>query len=269
MMEPDVIKEHYKKLAKDFGSSKEMSMEDTFTKDAEIQDIIRCLCYFRTPQFRNNKVLEIGCGNGFTAQSISESVNFISYTGIDFCEELIKSASERNIPDYNFKVGNVLNLDFPDNSFDIVISERCLINLDSWEKQQQALSEIFRVLEKGGIYIMIECFTDGLDNINEARKVVGLDPITQKFFNKYLDKKDFTKYIKNKFFVYDEYDEKFAKIHKSNFLSTYYFGRSVLYPAVTLNKILKYNNKFVEFFSYMEPYGNYSYIQSIVLARIR
>jgi ubiquinone/menaquinone biosynthesis C-methylase UbiE len=262
----DIIKDHYIKSAKEFGKSKEMSMQDIFTKDAEIKDIVNVIDYFTYKKYCKN-ILEVGCGNGYTADILYNSLD-INYNGIDFCEDLVNLSKERNIDNYIFSLGDVCNLNFENNTFDLVFSERCLINLDSWDKQQKGLSEIYRVLKKGGIYIMIEGFTDGLNNLNEARRVVGLEPIKQKFFNKYFDKEKLMDCIKDKFIIYDEKDLKFTTLHKSNFLSTYYFGRSVLYPALVSNKNLEYNNKFVDFFSYMEPYGNYSYIQSLVFERV-
>lgn len=263
----DKIKDHYKKLANTLGTSKEMSMKDNFTRDAEIADILTCLSHFLLHK-KIPKVLEIGCGNGYTAQKINESIK-IDYTGVDFCEDLVELAINRNIENFTFITGNVLNLDFGDETYDIIFSERCLINLDSWKKQRRGMAEIYRVLKKGGIYIMIECFTDGLHNINEARRVLGLKAVEQPFHNKYFDKTAFMKDIRGKFVIYDDRHPEFAVIHKTNFLSSYYFGRSVLYPAINQNKEIEYNNKFVEFFTYMEPYGNYSYIQSLILEKVK
>lgn len=258
-MKNDIIKEHYSQLAHACGSSKDMSMEDNFTKESEIQTIITVLNYFNN----SSNILELGCGNGYTAHQIFSRCRNFNYAGIDYCEDLIKLSKDRNIPDYNFVVGNVLDLGFKNESFDIVFSERCLINLESWENQKRSLSEVFRVLKKGGIYLMIEGFTDGLNNLNEARRVVGLEPVQQKFFNTYFVKEYLMHYIKNKFIIYED-----PNIVQPNFLSTYYFGRSVLYPAVSINKKLEYNNKFVEFFSYLQPYGNYSYIQAFIFRKV-
>lgn len=260
----DVIKDYYVESAKKFGKSKEMSMQDIFTRDSEIKSITKVINYFIYKKYCKN-ILEVGCGNGYMADILYKSFD-INYNGIDFCDEMIELSKDRNLNDYMFSLGDVCNLNFKNEVFDLIFSERCLINLNSWDKQQKSLSEIYRTLKKGGIYIMVEGFTDGLNNLNEARRVVGLDPIEQKFFNKYFDKEKLMEYIKDKFIIYD--DPKFAILHKSNFLSTYYFGRSVLYSALAQNKNLEYNNKFVDFFSYMEPYGNYSYIQSLVFERI-
>lgn len=261
----DAIKEHYKQLAQTFGPAKDMSMKDLFTKEAEIKEIARCVKYILNKQ-KNAKILEIGCGNGYTSKQLSEELK-VNIIGIDYCEELIEIAKKRDLAHVDFHVGNVLKLEFEDERFDIVYSERCLINLDTWQKQKQAIDEIYRILKKDGIYVMIECFVEGLLSVNEARKSVGLPPIEQPFHNKYFNKNELFKYIQNKFVDLGIKDKNFKKIYRPNFLSSYYFGSRVLYPSIIKNGDIEYNNKFIEFFSYMEPYGNYSYIQLLVLQK--
>jgi len=38
-----------------------------------------------------------------------------------------------------FRTGNILDLDIDSNSFDVVITERLLINLPTWDDQQKAI----------------------------------------------------------------------------------------------------------------------------------
>ena len=78
-----------------------------------------------------------------------------------------------------------------------------MINLDSWENQKKSLEEIRRVLTPGGFFIMIEAFTDGWDNLNQAREVVSLTPIPQPFHNHFFDKAMFKVFIKDKFELVD------------------------------------------------------------------
>ena len=58
--------------------------------------------------------------------------------------ELLLSNATSFLDKHNieFRVVDVTKLDFPDNSFNIIITERCLINLDSWESQKKSLEEI-------------------------------------------------------------------------------------------------------------------------------
>lgn len=263
----DKIKEHYIKEAKDFGDSKQATMRDINIRDKEVEKIIEYLNILKT-YFKNPKILEIGCGNGYTTEQIVRQLD-IKLMCVDFCEEFIEIAKKRNLQNATFKVGDVLNLKFDDASFDIVFTERCLINLDSWEKQQKVLNEIRRILKVGGAFLMIEAFTDGLDNLNEARKVVGLNPISQPYHDLYFDKKKFLRFIRDKFEDFSIAHPSFAFENYENFLSSYYFGSKVLYPALIAGKKdLVYNNKFVEFFRYLPAYGNYSYVQMFVLKKI-
>jgi ubiquinone/menaquinone biosynthesis C-methylase UbiE len=261
----DKIKEHYKNLARTLGLAKDLSMKDLFTKDAEIKEIKKYLEYLLNKK-NNSKIVELGCGNGFTAELLSTELD-INIIGIDYCEELIEIAKKRKSPKVNFCVGNVLKLDFKDRSLDIIYTERCLINLDTWQKQKKALDEIHRVLKKGGVFIMLESFLDGLWVINEAREVVGLSPIEQPFHNKYFEKDKLFTHLKEKFIDLGTKDPHFNKIYNKNFLSSYYFGSRVLYPALIKNEDIRYNNRFIEFFSFLKPYGNYSYIQILVFQK--
>ena len=59
------------------------------------------------------------------------------------------------------------------------------------------------------------------------------------------------------------------KISYDNFLSSYYYGSRVLYPSLIEGKSpIKYNNKFIEFFTLIPNIGNYSPIQACILQKI-
>lgn len=260
----DKIKEYYIDRARKFGDSKRATMGDDNIRDKEIEKLIDG--FVLLSYFKNSRILEVGCGNGYVAEQISNQLG-VKLTCIDFCEELIEIAKNRNLENVDFKVGNALNLDFDDASFDFVFTERCLINLDSWEKQKVALNEIRRVLRVGGGFLMIEAFTDGLDNLNKAREEAGLDPIKQPYWDLFFDKGEFLKFIKGKFVDASLLD--FSGEKYRNFLSSYYFGSRVLYPALVAGKKeVIYNTKFVEFFRYLPAYGNYSPVQMFILEKI-
>ncbi|MFH1545376.1 MAG: class I SAM-dependent methyltransferase [archaeon] len=256
------IKEHYARIAGEFGASKQSTMKDEFVREKEVEKLIEQIGILKK-QFKGKpKILEIGCGNGYTAERIVKELD-LELTCIDFSKELLEVANKRNLEKAQFKLGDAQNLEFEDESFNIVFTERCIINLKTWENQKKALNEIHRVLKKEGVFLMIEAFTDGLKNLNDAREAVGLKPIEQPFHNNYLDKEKFLEFIENKF----ERNNKNQNLE--NFLSSYYFGSRALYAAlIEGKKELVYNNKFIEFFKYLPPYGNYSYVQMLILKKI-
>lgn len=257
----DEIKEHYEKQAKEYGLSKQSTMKDVNTREKEVDLILKYLKIL-LEKIENPKILEIGCGNGYTAEQIMKCLDLKNYTGVDFCEDFIELANQRNLSNAKFQTGNVLGLNFEDSSFDIIFTERCLINLDTWDKQKDSLNEIRRILKSEGYFIMIEAFTDGLENLNGARNTLGLDSVPQPFHNVFFDKDKFLDFIKGKFRLYEN-DSSII-----NFLSSYYFGSRVLYPALIAGKKdLVYNNKFIEFFKYIPSYGSYCSIQCFILKK--
>lgn len=96
-------------------------------------------------------VLDAGCGAGRTTSYISE--NGCSVVGADISAPLIKKAKDL-YPDIDFQVMDARNLDFEDNSFDVVFfSFNGIDNLASLQERNRAISEMKRVLKPGGYLI--------------------------------------------------------------------------------------------------------------------
>jgi len=95
-------------------------------------------------------LLDIGCGSGIFSD-LAQSKG-ISITGIDACENLIRRAKQRN-SDANFLVGDMEELPFNNDSFDVV----CGFNSFQYAGNiKNAFTEAKRVLkDKGKIVVMI------------------------------------------------------------------------------------------------------------------
>jgi len=108
------------------------------------------------------KVLDIGSGSGETVLAIAEKVGSTGKAvGIDFSFQGIKLAREnakkRGLGGIaEFHQTNAVELPFPDNSFDAVISE-CVVCLI--QDKQKTLNEKVRVLKLGGRVIMHDVVT--------------------------------------------------------------------------------------------------------------
>lgn len=101
---------------------------------------------------RGDHVLDVGCGIGTTAIMIADMTG-ARVTGIDLSPKMIEkardSADRLGISDQvQFKIGNVLALDFNEAAFDVALFESVLTILPG--DPVQALSEIHRVLKPGG-----------------------------------------------------------------------------------------------------------------------
>jgi ubiquinone/menaquinone biosynthesis C-methylase UbiE len=99
----------------------------------------------------NDKVLDLGCGNG----RIYELFNGkrIDYYGVDFSGGLVAIA-KRRYPQVNFQTADALNLPFPDNFFDKAFSIAVLHHIPSDELRLSFLSEAKRVLRPGGCLVI-------------------------------------------------------------------------------------------------------------------
>jgi SAM-dependent methyltransferase len=257
------IQEHYDDQARRFGRSPQSTMKDLSTRRLEVERLERALEDLTGKQ--DCKVLEIGCGNGYALSRLSKSLD-CRFFGIDANRAMIRIASKRKLKNVTVKVDDILSPRLREDDFDVVFSERCLINLGNWRMQKRALENIHGILRRNGHYVMLEMFEDGLNELNEARRAVGLEKISPAWHNRYFRKAELEKYIKGRF---ENVLRKSSGALYDNFLSPYFFGSRVLYPALIQGKgEVEYNNKFVEFFSGTPPFGNYSPIQLCILRKI-
>ena len=98
----------------------------------------------------NEKVLDIGCGDGELTFQIAAKVPHGSVIGTDNSEDMIRLAKQNydasNFPNLSFAVKDARELDFNDD-FNVVFSNACL----HWVIDQKlALNGIYRCLKKGG-----------------------------------------------------------------------------------------------------------------------
>jgi len=104
----------------------------------------------------NSKILEIGCGNGKFISKYFDINSNIHLTAIDFsdvmCSET-KVLNESLINDNKLlvKCEDSIDMSFPDESFDIVVS---INTVYFWKAIEKQLNEIKRIMKKGGFFVM-------------------------------------------------------------------------------------------------------------------
>ena len=190
---------------------------DDIVRDMSIDQIVQ-----RLPE--QSTVLDLGCGNGYCTFKFAET-NIKSIIGADYSQSSvdqaikISSLYQDGIKEkISFEQGDALDLNFPDSSFDVVITIRCLINVGENKNQLKALKEIHRVLKPGGIYLMCENTISGLNNINQARVLAGLSEIKTRWHNNYIDE----------IFLSPQLNKLFNTIEENHFASTYYLVSRVV-----------------------------------------
>src|SRR5205085_1845616 len=103
-----------------------------------------------TPWCRNADVLDAGCRVGYGSAFLGGHARRV--VGVDRDEEAIAYARGRyERPNVEFRVGDLLALDLPDASFDVICSFETIEHLPDLERY---LGEMARVLRPGGAYLV-------------------------------------------------------------------------------------------------------------------
>ena len=132
----DKTKNDYNLIAEDFSRTRAKPWEETrFLFDDYLT--------------AGEKVLDLGCGNGRYYEFFKD----VQYFGIDNSDKLIKIAKEK-YPKANFRIGDSLNLPFPDNYFNKIYSMAVFHHIPSKEFRLQFLKEAKRTLRPNGRLIL-------------------------------------------------------------------------------------------------------------------
>lgn len=102
------------------------------------------------PDFQNKRVLDLGCGFGWHCRYAVEQ-GAKSVVGVDISEKMLQEAREKTTsPLIKYVHTPIEDIDYPDNSFDVVISSLVFHYIESFEA---VCKKISRCLMHGGDFI--------------------------------------------------------------------------------------------------------------------
>jgi ubiquinone/menaquinone biosynthesis C-methylase UbiE len=131
------------------------------------------LCEIR----KNSKVLVVGCGTGGNSCYLAQAYG-CHIIGIDIAENMIKKAQRRaeelNLTDrVTFQLGDAYHLEFPPDSFDVVLT----VFVSQFLDKQRAFPEFARALKRGGhlgineMYKADEVPPEAVNNVHEGEQL--------------------------------------------------------------------------------------------------
>lgn len=205
-------------------SSAQSTTQDFYMREIEFK-VVSKLIELHKPA----SVMDAGCGDARTTARLAARFEALTFTGGDYSESMVKNA-RRNIDLAAIRNLNVVLCDvsqpLPVPQQDMIYSTRCLINLPTWELQQQAIRNIGNALAPGGVYVMVENFVEGHDNLNRVRRDFGLPAIAVRPHNLFFGLEELREFVSDSFTLLEEV----------NISSTYYLVSRTIYSKICQEK---------------------------------
>jgi len=229
-----------------------------------IVDNVRKTC------FSNPKIIDVGCGNGLTALRLAQTVS-ASIIGFDFSKSMIDGARHLKktfgitADSPAFKIGDARKTGYPNDYFDVAITQRLLLNLPDEETQRSVVEEIHRVLRRGGVFIMVEGTRNGLRRLNAFRVEMGLSAIPDRseanVSSLKFEEEDVEAFLKKHF-----------EIVEKQYFGMYYLISRVVHPLLIYPEQPRYDakiNEVARIIAEHDPdYGQMSHVVGYVLKAV-
>jgi len=120
----------------------------------------------------NERVLDVGCGRGLLTVGAAHRVQGGTVIGVDVwnraavsgnrADSVLENAKNEGVSDrVTVNEGDARDLPFPDEAFDVVVSNFVVHELKSRPERQRMMQELVRVLKPGGKVALVDfIFTD-------------------------------------------------------------------------------------------------------------
>lgn len=160
------VQNYWTKRAHDFNIVRKNELNSSISK-RWTEEIVHFL-----PEDKPLRILDVGTGTGYFAILLSQIGHQV--TGIDLTDAMLQEARE-NAALYQvcpvFLQMDAQNLDFPDQSFDVVISRNLTWTLP---EPETAYKEWMRVLKKGGILLNFDAdYASNVRNQNTSASYIS------------------------------------------------------------------------------------------------
>lgn len=242
-MEAAQVREHWETQARRHGADLLATTKTSTIKRLEISALARAFAASDLVAREACRVLEVGCGNGHNALELAQRFEGMHVLGVDYAAAMVDAARAR-AREYGltsrvrFESGDVLALDETpavDARYDAIFTDRCLINLDSTERQLAAIRGLAARLEPGGWLWMVENSRQTHAGQNDLREALGLARRAPAEFNVFFDDER----------IVPELHAQFAEVRIEDFATLHDLLLYVLLPASNGGRV-EYGHPVVE-----------------------
>jgi SAM-dependent methyltransferase len=258
------IREYWQDRASQNEDSQAATTNDVYLRELEIATIVATV---KSLAGQPSSLLDVGCGDGYSTLAVAKALTGVAVRGMDYSSRMIEIARDRLAREsestrrVRFEVGDALDLvaTLVSETFDVVLTDRCLINLPTLELQARAVEEIAAHVRPQGHYLAIENFADGQQNLNDARATVGLPPIPIRWHHRFFTSEEFLRATRDAFDI----------IETKDFSSAYYFATRVIYSAMCKMRGEEpdYNHDIHRLAVHLPRTGQFSPIRMVVLQK--
>lgn len=236
-MDLDSIKQHWLNWATEYGENLRATTKAPTIKQLEIAALARQI-NAHSQDSAPASMLEVGCGNGYNCHALAKDFPNSKITGVDYIPDMVAAANElKSKLDSGtqdrlaFYEGDILHLNklhVLNERYDVVFTNRCLINLNTPEKQLEGIDQLCQKLEQNGLLLLLENQVHTHSNQNHLRESLGLTPRAPAEFNLFMDQKAVLAHLASKGFEH---------IAEDNFASLHDICLYVLIPAINNGEV--------------------------------
>jgi SAM-dependent methyltransferase len=187
--------------AAEIGGSPEVTIRDFCFRIHELHTLLPLIP-------RNGRVLDAGCGTGFGTLALSRRARYVlgidySPTMVAWANRLLLDASHRvrlsealsplwTLPEpgdgkIEFRIADLLKFQLDAPPFDVVTTQRLLINLPNFEDQLAALRRLRALVSGEGLLVLGETTLQGYARTDAYRARFGLPALERYWHNLYVD----------------------------------------------------------------------------------
>lgn len=182
------VKRHWERQAQQHGSALKATTHTPTIKRLEIAALARAIRTAGIDETTSAEILEVGCGNGHNLLALTDLFPATQFTGTDYVSEMIEATPRDS--GVRFVVGDVHTLDQHSDLrdvYDVVFTDRLLINLATLTDQLHALDQLAAKVRPGGHLIVLENTVQAREQQNDLREAAGLPRRPPPDYNLYVD----------------------------------------------------------------------------------